>query len=137
MASERPIGVDQTHDSVVVGERAIVKWFRRVGPGPSRASILLAHLAEVGFDGIPAPLGSLAWRSPSGVELTLAQGDTYLSGARDGWEWCVERAEAGDASVGRELGELVAGMHRALAAPSSVIESPVGSAGPDEVGALA
>ena len=59
-ASERPIGVDQTHESVVVGERAILKWYRRVGPGRSRASLLLAHLAEVGFDGIPTPLGSLA-----------------------------------------------------------------------------
>jgi hypothetical protein len=93
-ASERPIGVDQTHESVVVGERAILKWFRRVGPGPSRASLLLRHLAEVGFDGIPAPLGSLAWRSPSGVELTLAQGDAYLVDARDGWEWCVEDVAA-------------------------------------------
>jgi predicted trehalose synthase len=48
MASERPIGVDQTHVSVVVGERAVVKWFRRVRPGPSRAATLLAHLAAVG-----------------------------------------------------------------------------------------
>jgi maltokinase len=134
MASERPIGVDQTHDSVVVGERAIVKWFRRVGPGRSRAAMLLAHLAEVGFDGIPAPLGSLAWRSPSGPELTLAQGDAYLPGARDGWDWCVERAEAGDVSVGRVLGELIAGLHRALARPSSIIEHPVGSAGRQDVG---
>jgi maltokinase len=133
-ASERPIGVDQTHDSVVVGERAIIKWFRHVGPGPSRATLLLRHLAEVGYSGIPTPLGSLAWRSPSGVLLTLAQGDAFLAGARDGWEWCVDRASSGDASVGRELGELVAGLHRALATPSSVIEDPVGSAGREDVG---
>src|SRR6478752_7830528 len=85
-ASERPIGVDQTHESVVVGERAIVKWFRRVGPGPSRAAILLAHLDAVGFRAIPPPLGSITWRSPSGVSFALAQGDTYLAGARDGWK---------------------------------------------------
>jgi maltokinase len=133
-ASERPIGVDQTHESIVVGERAILKWFRRVGPGPSRASVLLAHLAAVGFDGIPAPLGALAWASPSGVSLTLAQGDAFLPGARDGWEWCVELCKAGDASVGRQLGTLVARLHRALATPSSVIEHPVGSAGRDVVG---
>jgi maltokinase len=134
MASERAIGVDQTHDSVVVGERVIVKWFRHVGPGPSRASLLLAHLAEVGFDGIPTPLGSITWRSPGDVELTLAQGDAYLAGARDGWEWCLERAAAGDASIGRELGGLVDGLHRALATPSSAIEHPVGSAGREEIG---
>ncbi|MFL5749404.1 MAG: hypothetical protein ACJ767_02170, partial [Chloroflexota bacterium] len=38
-ASERAIGTDQTHESVVVGERAILKWFRHVGPGPSRAAL--------------------------------------------------------------------------------------------------
>jgi hypothetical protein len=69
LASERPIVADQTNASVVVGERAIVKWFRRVGPEPSRASLLLAHLDAVGFGGIPAPLGSLAWRARRGWSL--------------------------------------------------------------------
>ncbi|HET9521550.1 MAG TPA: phosphotransferase [Candidatus Limnocylindrales bacterium] len=132
MASERPVGVDQTHDSVVVGERAIVKWFRRVGPGPSRAATLIAQLAAVGFGGIPTPLGSLGWRSRAGAELTLAQGDAYLSGARDGWEWCVERVPD-DVTVGRELGQLVASLHRALATPSAVIAEPISTATADDV----
>ena len=127
-ASERAIGVDQTHASVVVGERAIIKWFRRVGPGPSRAAELLAHLAAVGFGGIPRPLGSLTWHSPTGVELTLAQGDAFLIGARDGWEWCLERVP-GDPLVGRALGELVSELHRALATPSAVIAEPLAVAG--------
>jgi maltokinase len=133
MASERAIGVDQTHESVVVGERAIVKWFRHVGPEPSRAAILLAHLAAVGFDRIPAPLGSLTWRSPAGIELTLAQGDAFLPGARDGWEWCVERAP-GDPSVGRSLGELVRELHAALASASAVVDHPLGFADAEAVG---
>jgi maltokinase len=133
-ASERRIGVDQTHESVIVGERAILKWFQRIGPGPSRAWMILGHLADVGFDGIPAPLGTLLWQSPIDGLLTLAQGDAFLPGARDGWQWCVERCEAGDASVGRELGELVTRLHRALATPSSVIDNPVASAGREEVG---
>jgi maltokinase len=131
-ASERAIGVDQTHASVVVGERAIVKWFRRVGPAPSRAAELLAHLAAVGFGKIPRPLGSLTWRSPAGVELTLAQGDAFLAGARDGWEWCLERVP-GDPLVGRALGELVSELHRALATPSAVIAEPLAVAGAADV----
>jgi maltokinase len=129
LASERPVGVDQTHDSVVVGERAIVKWFRRVGPQPTRAAVLVAHLAAVGFDAIPTPLGSLAWRSPVGVELTLATGDAFLPDARDGWEWCVERAANDDRSAGTQLGELVRRLHEALATPSAVIPAPIASAG--------
>jgi len=132
-ASERPIGVDQTHESIVVGERAILKWFRHVGPGPSRASLLLAHLANVGFDGIPTPLGSLGWRFPGSRLLTLAQGDAYLPGARDGWEWVLERCETGDATVGEELGRLVAALHHALATPSQIIDFPVVSARPQDV----
>jgi maltokinase len=127
-ASERAIDADQTNASVVVGERAIVKWFRRVGPEPSRASLLLAHLAAVGFAGIPSPLGSLSWRSPAGAELTLAQGDEYLPGARDGWEWCVEAVESGtDPRVGERLGRLTADLHTALRTPSSVIPDPAGA----------
>jgi maltokinase len=127
LASERSLGVDQTHHSVVVGERAIVKWFRRAGPEPSRAAILLAHLAAVGYDRIPAPLGGVSWRSPGGVQLTLAQGDAFLPDARDGWEWCVERAPD-DRSIGRSLGELVRGLHEALATPSTALEEPCATA---------
>jgi maltokinase len=145
MASERPIEADQTNASVVVGERAIVKWFRRVGPRPSRAAVLLEHLDAVGFDGIPTPLGAVAWRAPSGVDLVVAQGDAFLPGARDGWEWCVERAarhvahgraacpSGCDPWVGERLGRLVAGLHAALRTPSPAIAAPVEPATPADL----
>lgn len=147
-ASERAIDADQTNASVVVGERAVVKWFRRVGPGPSRAAALIAHLDAVGFRGIPPPLGSISWRSPAGVELVLAQGDGFLAGARDGWDWIVERLAAHaahvgtgniecpvgcDPWVGAPLGRLVADLHGALATPSVVIAMPRMEAPPDVV----
>ena len=74
--------------------------------------------------------GSLAWRSPSGVELVVAQGDAYLPDARDGWEW-VSRAlrRPSDAAVGRELGELVAGAASSAGDAIPVISEPVESAG--------
>lgn len=146
LAAERAIEADQTNMSVVVGERAIIKWHRRVGPGPSRAATLLGHLDAVGFDGIPAPLGTVSWRSPAGIELALAQGDAFLPGARDGWEWCVERlarhvghtAEpcpaACDPWIGAPLGALVAALHRALATPSPVIATPGKDARADAIG---
>ena len=146
-ASERAIDADQTNASVVVGERAIVKWFRRVGPGPSRAAPLIAHLDAVGFRGIPQPLGSISWRSPAGVDLVLAQGDAFLPGARDGWDWVVDRlaahlAHGGDGCpagcdpwVGAPLGRLVADLHAALATPSAVIANPRMDASPGDVAA--
>ena len=136
MASERAIEADQTNASVVVGERAIVKWFRRVGPGPSRAATLIAHLDAVGFRGIPPPLGWATWRSPAAVELAIAQGDGFLPDARDGWDWAVARLErhvahAPDACpndcdpwFGAAIGRLVADLHDALATESAVIATP-------------
>jgi maltokinase len=136
LASERPIDVDQTNASVVVGERTIVKWFRRVGPGPSRAQTLVAHLDAVGFAGIPAPLGSLIWRSPAGVELTLAQGDGFLPAATDGWDWCVESVERElDPSIGTRIGRLTADLHAALRTPSPVIEQPIEQADAEGIAA--
>lgn len=144
VASERAIGTDQTNTSVVVGERAVIKWFRHVGPEPSRAATLIAHLAAVGYEGIPAPLGAVTWQSPTGVDLELAQGDSFLPGARDGWDWCVARLEAHlghddgacpedcDPWIGGPLGRLVAGLHVALATPSDVISEPTGHATPDD-----
>jgi maltokinase len=140
MASEHRVDVDQTNASVVVGERAIVKWLRRVGPAPSRAATLLAHLDAVGFREMAAPLGSLTWIAPDGTPLTLAQGDAFLPGARDGWDWCVERLErhiahgdalcpvACDPWIGERLGRLVGRLHAALTTPSEVITDPAGSA---------
>ena len=131
MASERPLGVDQTNTSVVVGERAIVKWFRRIGPGPSRAAMLIAHLDASGFTAIPRPLGSIAWRTADGTELVVAQGDAWLPSARDGWEWAVERIERGEpdaALTGRQLGRLVAALHATLATETPVIPQPLATA---------
>jgi maltokinase len=135
-ASELAIGVDQTNDSVIVGERIVVKWFRGVGPGPSRAARLVAHLDAAGFRGMPRPLGTLTWRTPGGVELTLAGGDAYLAGARDGWEWAVERVGRGEpsaAETGRQLGRLVGDLGRALATPTAVIPNPRATATESEV----
>ncbi|HUP54978.1 MAG TPA: hypothetical protein VM408_05685 [Methylomirabilota bacterium] len=145
MASERAIDADQTNASVVVGERVIVKWFRRIGPGPSRATTLIAHLEAVGFRDMPAPLGALAWTSPEGAELTIAQGDAFLPGARDGWDWAVERLERHvehgqtfcppdcDPWIGTRLGNLVARLHAALITPSPAIPDPMAIAEPDVV----
>ena len=136
LASEAAIDADQTNASVVVGARAIVKWFRRVGPGPSRAALLLAHLDEVGFRELPAPLGSVTWRSPAGSELTIAQGDAFLPAATDGWDWCVRRLSTHIAHdvgrcpagcepwIGGRLGGLIGRLHAALRTPSASIPEP-------------
>ena len=115
---ERPITVDQTNRSVVVGERVIVKWMR--SPGPDRSPRLLAHLAEAGFTRMPTPHAAL-FRDGDLVALITR----FLPGAYDGWDWGVDALLAGEADFGAELGRLAAELHAALATPTSVIPSPV------------
>jgi maltokinase len=115
---ERPITVDQTNRSVVVGERVIVKWMR--SPGPDRSPGLLAHLAEAGFTRMPTPHAAL-FRGGDLVALITQ----FLPGALDGWDWGVDALLEGEAGFGAEVGRLAAGLHAALATPTSVIPSPV------------
>jgi maltokinase len=142
---ERAIEVDQSNDSVVVGDAAVVKVYPRVHPGPQPGLDLPAHLAAVGFERTPRPIGALTWSDDVGREVLLATAAAYLPGARDGWDWFVGLALAwldggpvGDAlEAAGTIGDLVASLHRALATPSPVFPEPVGQAGPDAVVAWA
>jgi maltokinase len=110
----------------------VVKLLSRTSPGAQPGVDLPAHLAAVGFDEIPPPVGSLWWR-----EALVSTISAYLPGARDGWEWYVDlvvSAASGqgawgvaDASAGA-IGGLVARLHRALATPSAVFPMSVGEA---------
>ena len=127
---ERPITVDQTNRSVVVDESVIVKWFRPPRPVPHHGSDVLAHLAEVGFDAMPAFFGT---HVDDGLVLASVAG--FLPGATDGWEWYLDEVHAWyDGSLpmavleGRAtaLGTLAGRLHVALATPSSRWPEPVG-----------
>ena len=58
-----PMLVDQTHESVVVGDRAVVKWAVRAEPTP--APVLIAHLRAAGFKEMPEPWGFVSWANGS------------------------------------------------------------------------
>jgi maltokinase len=124
--TERPITVDQTNVSVVVGERAVVKWMRT--PGDARAPRLLAHLAAAGFTRMPTPHAA-AFRDGDLVALVTA----FLPAAEDGWDWCTDDLlswlDGGPpAGFAPALGTLAADLHAALATPSPVQPSPLAAA---------
>ncbi|GGO74088.1 hypothetical protein GCM10012289_45960 [Nonomuraea cavernae] len=113
---ERAFGehVDQTNYSVVVGDQIVVKWLTPPAPMPHPAVDVLAHLVEAGFNQTAPPYAALTLREKSG-EVLLALVTGYLPGARDGWEWCVDEAEAGRTAFAADLGRLAADLHLALA----------------------
>ncbi len=123
VTDERAITVDQTHESVVVGDAAVVKWSVPADEGPHPAPSMLTELQRSGFVGMPLPWGALEWHGESDAPprlLALVVG--YLPGAVDGWTWLVddlrEAAARADLShvvaAGRRVGALVAAFHRAL-----------------------
>jgi maltokinase len=127
-ASERTVGVDQTDESVIVGDAVVVKLLRRTRRGPQPGHDLPAHLAAVGFEETPTPMGSFTWD-----DALLATGAAYLPGAEDGWRWYagfVEAAALGERpwddaeAVTSAMGALVARFQRALATPSAVLPTP-------------
>ncbi|HUF97632.1 MAG TPA: phosphotransferase [Ilumatobacter sp.] len=126
---ERPIEVDQTNHSVVVDERAIVKWYVPPAPAPHRSITLARHLAEVGFAETPRLLG---YRTDQGK--VLATVTEFLPGARDGWDWLVHLfTDCADGIVtteeviehARAVGALGARLHHALTTPSTFVPEPV------------
>ena len=121
---ERGIAVDQTNESVIVGDTAVVKWSFVADEGPHPAPSLLQLLDRHGFAGMPQPWGAVQWRPAAGeAPHLLALVTEFLPGAVDGWTWVVEdlRAAADDddparaSTAGVEVGRLVADFHRALA----------------------
>jgi maltokinase len=115
-AQERPIGLDQSNTSYVVGERLVVKLYRRIWPGVHPEVELGRHLTQTaGLDCVPAFAGSLHW---DGHAVALVQ--EYVPG-EDGWAWGAAAVQAGDVDDIARLGAESARLHAALAGYGSSV----------------
>ncbi len=120
---EREMGVDQTHESWVVGGQVVVKWMTQPLVGPHPAAQRLRRLAAAGFAESPALWGLVEWRGTDADEwVPVAVVQAFLPNTEDGWTWAVSEArralhlEPGPADdFARDLGGVVGRMHLALA----------------------
>ncbi len=144
---EHAIDVDQSNESVVVGEGVVVKLYPRTGGAATADAGLPARLSAAGFTSIPAPLGSVHWRDDDDRRWVLATASTYLPEARDGWDWYLHRlltrldGEGGPVSEDEimsepaaVLGALAAHMHAALASATELAPAPTATADAGVVG---
>jgi trehalose synthase-fused probable maltokinase len=123
----RPLDVDQSNTSVVLGERLLIKVFRRLQPGLNPDLELNAYLSEeAGFEAVPRLAGYVELASTAGVDTVAIVGE-FLPDAVDGYESTAERMATWLLAPGSvtvefatedavELGRLTAGMHATLAA---------------------
>ena len=120
---------EQSNTSLVFGESAIFKVFRRVNPGPNPDLEVASALAELGSSHIAEPFGWVETRI-DGASTVLAILSRYLRAASDGWalaatsvrdlyasEEGTRAAEAGGdfAPEAERLGAATAQVHRDLA----------------------
>ncbi len=125
VVGERSIAVDQTNESVIVGDAAVVKWATHLQDGPHPAPRRIEVLRANDFRFMPSPWGLVTWRPDGGAETLVVNVDEYLPGAVDGWTWAVDsmvaaarepgpRTEAVE-SAAAQVGTVVAELHAALA----------------------
>ncbi|RMI37212.1 hypothetical protein EBN88_19670 [Streptomyces triticirhizae] len=126
--TSRPLGVEQSNSSVVLDERYLLKFFRRLQPGVNQDLELPRALLEVGGAGhVPAILGS-AQGTLDGRPVTYAVVQRYVANAADGWSMALgsvrdllaggqppDQAGGDFASEARRLGRTVAEVHAGLA----------------------
>ncbi|MGV9252837.1 maltokinase N-terminal cap-like domain-containing protein [Streptomyces sp. NPDC003697] len=120
----RPLGVEQSNSSVVIGDRLLLKVFRRPATGLGLDLEVQRLLTAAGSADTPALFGSLEATTDEGT-ATLAVLQHYLPGAVDGWT-----AAAGTPDFeehARELGRVVARLHEDLAAhgPTAALDTTV------------
>lgn len=109
--TQRPIGLDQSNTTLVIGERLALKLYRRLEPGPHpdiEIGRYLTEQASVAF--VPAYAGCVRWR---GHAVAMLQ--AYVSDAEDGWTWAARAVQDGDVSDIARLGANTATLHHALA----------------------
>jgi maltokinase len=119
---------EQSNTSLVFGESAIMKVFRRVTAGPNPDLEVSLALAELGSSHIAEPYGWVETRM-DGAPAVLAILSRYLRAASDGWAlaltsvrdlYATEGARAGEvggdfAGEAERLGAATAQVHRDLA----------------------
>jgi len=126
---ERAITVDQTNESVIVGDTAVVKWATHLQEGPHPAPRRLEVLRANGFRFMPTAWGLITWTADGADETLVVNVDEYLPGAVDGWTWAVDLVA--DAvrdgtpgpvlSAATEVGTVVAELHSALAGTATTV----------------
>jgi maltose alpha-D-glucosyltransferase/alpha-amylase len=125
--AERPLGADQSHTSVVLGEQVLLKAFRRLQPGLNPDLEMTAFLSEqAGFTAVPPIAGYAELVDARHGATTVAMAQTFVADAADAYETVAEGLTAwmlapGEVSVeyatevAADIGTLTAGLHAAVA----------------------
>jgi trehalose synthase-fused probable maltokinase len=88
---ERALGVDQSNTSLVLGERVVLKAYRRLETGEHPEIEMTKALTLRDFSHVPPFAGSIRHVGSEGTATALAFVQRYIPDAEDGWEGIVGR----------------------------------------------
>ena len=129
---ERPLGMDQSNTSVVLGDRLLLKAYRWLQPGLNPDLELIAFLSEeAGFTAVPPLAGYAEVVSRSRGPATVAMLQGFVPDGEDAYELVAEMLTGwliapGSVSteyateIAADIGTLTAGLHAALATGQGV-----------------
>jgi maltose alpha-D-glucosyltransferase/alpha-amylase len=84
------ISAEQSNSSVIVGDIAIIKMFRRITSGPHPEAEMGRYLTEQGFTNTPALLGEVVRIDPKGVRHALGIAQAFVRNQGDAWTWTLD-----------------------------------------------
>ena len=133
------LSVEQSNSSMIVGDIAMLKLFRRIAIGPHPEAEMGRYLTEHGYANIPPLLGEVVRVDPEDQRHTIAVAQGFIRNQGDAWTWTLDLLTRGlsDLTAGTEeaqatgaeahedygaiatlFGRRLAEMHAVLAAPS-------------------
>jgi trehalose synthase-fused probable maltokinase len=86
-------GAEQSNTSIIFGERAILKLFRKLAQGENPDVEIARFLTRVGFPHTPRLLGALRIEDAEGAS-TAGMLQTFVPGSTDAWTYALERGRA-------------------------------------------
>lgn len=114
---------EQSNTSLIFGEEAVVKYFRKLEPGLNPDVELLRAISDCPHI---APISGWVGADIEGTEYVLAMIQRFLPAAMDGWTYALgfTRIDAPFAPESSLIGEATRSVHTALAAAFPVLEAP-------------
>ena len=125
----RVLGGEQSNTSILYGEQAMLKIYRRLSAGPNPEAEISSFLAGRGFPHIPALLGLVRIDEADGSQTIAGIAQEFVASTGDGWSYARRRIRdlviLPDAKLGgrsaflddcRKLGDISGALHRELSA---------------------
>ena len=127
----RTVRAEQSNTSIIFGEAAIMKLFRRLEPGVNPDVEIGRYLTtKAQFAHTPPLFGVIRYEGEDGVHAVAGMLQQFLPGSIDAWQYALERSrpffrddsagisEQPFAADAEQLGRITRELHDVLAAPS-------------------